>query len=75
MKITDPNLFSPLFIQAFIQLIAAHVAVPIAGAEVGRQLKSDALTLYKSYIAEAAAETNDQGYIEPIDSEFLDAYR
>ena len=74
-KITDPNLFSPLFIQAFVQLLAANVAVSIVGAEVGRQLKSDALTLYKSYIEEAAAEANNQNYSEPKDSEFINAYK
>ena len=74
-KITDPNLFSPLFTQAFVQLLAANVAVPIVGAEVGRPLKSDAFTLYTSYIEEAAAEANNQNYSEPRDSEFINAYK
>lgn len=70
-KITDPNLFSSLFTQAFVQLLTSELAIPVVGAEVGRQLRSDALQLYQSYMLEANANTMNEGYTETRDSEFI----
>ena len=70
-KVTDPNLFDNIFIQAFSWLLAADLAVAIVGAETGRQLRSDALTMYKSYLAEAVAKNLNEQYSEPVTSEFI----
>lgn len=70
-KVTDPNLFDSLFIQAFVQLLTSELAIPIVGAEVGRQLRADAYQLYQGYILEATAATMNESYIEPRDSDFI----
>ena len=70
-KIIDPNLFSSLFIQAFVQLMSSELAIPVVGAEVGRQLRADALQLYKQYLLEATASTMNEGYTEVRDSDFI----
>ncbi len=74
-KITDPNLFDMLFIQAFVKLLESELAIPIVGAEVGRQLRSDAIQLYKGYLEEATAATQNESYVPPVDSEFINAYK
>jgi len=74
-KVTDPNLFSEDFILALSYLLAAEVAVPIVGAKMGRELRSDSLTLYKQYLAAATAgDLNDQ-YLEPPESDFVTVRR
>jgi len=70
-KVTDPNLFSDDFIMALSYLLASELAVPIVGAELGRALRKDSLTLYKTYLASAIAmDMNDQ-YSPPQESEFV----
>ena len=70
-KVTDPNLFDNVFIQAFSWMMAAELAVPIVGVEAGRRLRSDALTMYKSYLDEAIANNMNEGYTEPVESDFI----
>ena len=74
-KVTDPDLFDTLFIQAFAQLLASELAIPVVGAEVGRKLKSDALKLYESYLLEATATTKNESYVPPVESDFINAYK
>jgi len=70
MKITDPNMFTVNFILAFSHLLSSEIAIPIVGAETGRQLRSDALELYQVYLASAEAnDINDQHHT-PALSEF-----
>lgn len=70
VKITDPNLFSSDFILALSHLLAAELAIPIVGAETGRQLRSDSLQIYNEYLNAAIADDLNQGYIDPPLSEF-----
>jgi len=70
-KITDPNLFTNDFIIALSYLLASYVAVPIVGAEQGRELRSDSLQLYKVYLDAAIASDMNEQYIEPVESEFV----
>ena len=72
-RVTDPNLFNTAFMIALSWLLAAAVAIPIVGAEQGRALRADALNLYKSYVAAAAASAMSQRYTAPRDSEFITA--
>ena len=74
-KITDPYLFDTLFIQAFVKLLESELAIPVVGAEVGRQLRSDAIQLYKGYLEEATAATQNESYVPPVDSDFINAYK
>lgn len=71
MRVTDPNLFDTLFIQVFVKLLESELAIPIVGAEVGRQLRSDALQLYEAYLLEATASNGNEGYTESVDSDFI----
>lgn len=70
-RVTNPNLFSTASIMATSWLLASELALPIVGAEAGRALRSDALNMYQSYLASAAAETNNQRYSAPLDSEYI----
>lgn len=69
-KITDPNLFSVDFIMAFSHLLGAEMAIPLVGAETGRQLRSDSLELYKHYLEAAIANDMNEQYEAPALSEF-----
>lgn len=70
-KIEDPNLFSDDFIMALSYLLASELAIPVVGAELGRALRSDSLTMYKEYLGSAiATDMNDQ-YLTPADSDFI----
>lgn len=75
MRVIDPNLFDTLFIQTFVQLLTSELAIPIVGAEVGRQFRSDAFQIYKSYLEEATATNGNEGYTEPTDSDFINSYK
>jgi len=74
-KVTDPNLFTPDFILALSHLLAAELAIPIVGAEVGRQLRSDSMTLYQNYLAAAIASDMNENYLTPGESEFVTVRR
>lgn len=69
-KVTDPNLFSTDCILAISHLLAAEIAIPIVGAELGRQLRSDSLQIYKQYLDAAMANDLNDGYDTPALSEF-----
>lgn len=71
IQVTDPNLFSVQFRMALSALLAAHVAVPIAGYEKGRPLRAENLKLYQGYIRTAAANDLNQRYKYPQDSDFI----
>lgn len=67
VKITDPNLFSEDFILALGHLLASEVAVPLVGSEIGRQLRTDELQLYKEYVNAASADDmNESGHEQPL---------
>jgi hypothetical protein len=70
-KVTDPNLFSDDFILALSHLLAAEMAIPLIGAETGRQLRSDEMTLYQAYLDSAIADDMNDGYHTPPESEFI----
>ena len=66
-KVTDPDLFSEDFILALGHLLGAEVAIPLVGAELGRQLRTDELQLYKEYANAAAADDmNESGHEAPL---------
>lgn len=69
-KITDPNLFTHDFNIAFSYLLASVLAIPIVGAETGRQLRSDSVQLYKVYLSAALANDLNEQYDTPAESEF-----
>jgi hypothetical protein len=70
VKVTDPNLFTDDFVMALAMLLSAHLAIPIVGAETGRQFRNDNLQLYKEYLNAALANDLNDQYNEPPLSEF-----
>lgn len=70
-KVTDPNLFDSQFVMTLSYLLAAELAIPIVGADQGRALRSDSLTIYQQYLEAAVASNLNEQYHEPIDSEFV----
>lgn len=70
VKLTGPDLFSTDFILALSHLLAAELAIPIIGAEVGRALRSDSLKMYKEYLNNAMADDLNEQCSEPALSEF-----
>lgn len=70
-RVTNTTLFSPLFIKALSYLLAAELAIPLVGADKGRELRSDSLTIYQGLIGDALEADANQEYQEPVDSEFI----
>ncbi len=75
IKITDPNLFSDDFILALSHLLASEIAIPIVGAEKGRELRSDEIQLYDAYLKSAVTNDKNDGYLESGDSDFVTCRR
>lgn len=70
-KIEDPNKFSFEFIMALSHFLAAEIAIPIVGGEMGRQFRSDSIQLYQEYIDAAMQSDLNESYTEPTDSELV----
>jgi len=70
-KITDPNLMSDDFIIALAYLLASQLAIPIVGAELGRALRGESLSLYKEHLAAALANDLNDQYLEQRESDFI----
>lgn len=75
IKITDANLFSNDFVMAFSHLLGAELAIPLVGVESGRQLRSDSLAIYQSYLDAALVNDLNDGHEDPGDSEFVTVRR
>lgn len=74
-KVDDPTLFSNDFVMALSHLLAAEIAIPIVGAEMGRALRSDSLQLYEKYLKSAMANDMNDQYIIPPESEYVSIRR
>ena len=74
-RMTDTSLWTAQFILAFSHLLAAELAIPIAGVEKGRSLRSDSLGLYNKYFTEAQQHDINQRYTLPADSELISIRR
>lgn len=74
-KINDPNLFSVDFIMALSHLMSSELAISLVGGELGRQLRSDSLTIYQEYLSSALANDLNDQYDYPGDSEYVTVRR
>lgn len=70
VKVTDPNLFSTSFILTLSHLLSSELAIPIIGAEVGRQLRSDSLKIYNEYLNNSIVDDLNEQCSESALSEF-----
>ena len=75
VKVTDPNLFTADFILALSHLLTSEIAIPIVGAEMGRQIRSDSLQIYKEYLNSAITNDLNDSYNAPAESEFVTVRR
>ena len=63
-------LFDDQFIQAFQWYLSAEIAVPIVGAEKGREMRRDAMAIYNQTIKECkATNANERGTRSPRESD------
>ena len=69
-RVTNYELFDPIFVQAFTRLLAANIAVHIIGVKEGRAIKSDMLNEYEVYISQSVSDDTNEQYREPAASEF-----
>ncbi len=70
-NVTDPTLFTVEFVLALSNLLTSAIAIPIIGVKEGRAIRSDALTLYNSYLNSALASDSNEKQHEPVESEFV----
>lgn len=70
-RISDPNLFDSQFTQALVYLLSSQLAIPIAGGDVGRQLRSDNLAIYQQYLEAALASDLNEQHTPVSDSDFI----
>jgi hypothetical protein len=74
-KIEDPNLFTNEFRMTLSHLMASEIAVPIVGAEMGRQLRSDSFQIYTRYLNAAIASNSNERHTAVPESEFITVRR
>lgn len=70
-KVTNMGLFPVDVRKAMAHLLASELAVPITGAQLGRAMKSDELTLYQNYLSAANSNDGNDNYQEPPESDFI----
>jgi hypothetical protein len=74
-NITNPNLFTTSFIMALSHLIAAEVAISIAGVEKGTPLRNQSLQIYEAYLTNAVSNNANEQYTSIEESEFVTVRR
>lgn len=74
-RVTDVNRFTSEFRMALASLIAARIAVPLAGVGEGRKLKEDALNEYFNWIGSAGVNNGNEGHQTEPESEFITVRR
>ena len=70
-KTKDPNLFTTQFRMTLAHLLASEIAVPIVGAEMGRQLRSDSFKIYNRYLNAAIASNSNERRVTIPESDFI----
>lgn len=71
-RITNTEHYDPMFVEALSWKLAAELAIPVIGADAGRAIRSDSLSLYQGYLAEAkAANLNEKAPGPQRESEFI----
>jgi hypothetical protein len=75
IKATNPELFSVTFVMAMSHLLASELAIPIVGAKEGRELRSDSLSIYQSYLSSAMTKDLNEDYEDVPESEYVTVRR
>ena len=69
--VKDPNVWPPHFVQALSYLLAAKIAVSIAGPKEGTALQQNCYTLYNSHLSAASAQDGNAHNLHEPEDEFL----
>lgn len=67
----DPTAYGPTFTMAMSHLLAAELAIPIVGGEVGMKMREQSLQLYSKYVSAAITSNQNDQYHTPVESEFV----
>jgi hypothetical protein len=70
---TNPNRFTPHFIEALSWYMAGVIAIPVVGSEKGRLLRDDSLQIYQATIGAAIAADSSEGYSLQREPETIEA--
>lgn len=71
--VTDPNLFTFKFILSLSHLLASYIAISVVGEKIGAKFKSDNLAMYNAMVESAAADSMNEEYESPRDSDYVTA--
>jgi hypothetical protein len=74
-KITDPNLFSQLFIDALTHLLASKLSTPLIGGDRGDKEMQKNLTLYRAYLDAAVSNDLNEQYTPAPESPYITVRR
>lgn len=72
-NITNPNLFTTPFIMALSHLIAAEIAISVAGVEKGAPLRNQSLQIYEAYLNNAVSNNANEQSTSVQQSEYVTA--
>lgn len=72
-NITNPNLFTTPFIMALSHLIAAEIAISVAGVEKGAPLRNQSLQIYEVYLNNAVSNNANEQSTSVQESEYVTA--
>ena len=61
----NTNLFDDQFVEALSYWLSAQIAVPIVGAEKGREMRRDALNIYSQLVREAKESSGNERRVKP----------
>lgn len=61
----DTNLFTAQFAEALAWWLSAQIAVPVVGAEKGREMRRDALNIYSQMVREAKESLGNERRVQP----------
>ena len=70
-KVTNTNLFDSQFVLMLSHLLGANLAIPIIGADTGRQLRIDQMQVYQGYFDAAVVSDLNEQYHERPDSDMV----
>lgn len=70
-RVEDPNLYDDQFILALSHLLAAELAIPLAGADLGSALRKENFQLYQNYINAALTSDFNEQHKDTADSDFI----
>jgi hypothetical protein len=60
--VTDATVFDAAFVESLAWYLAAQIAIPIVGADTGRDLRADCLQMYQSILESARSASANEAW-------------